>query len=205
MRQVFRSRFAYVLGWVWVAFVVANAVDLIVRYSGKSSMVAGAVLGVLTALIYLIALRPVTVVGERALTVRNPFRTTVMPWASVGDVTVSHAITVAPVDGEEESVRLWTPTATARERAKAQGRGMAPARRGRLRTEPSLTKAEQAAQEAFAGKTHADWVGDQITERAEAARRRKEEAGPVTTTWAIDSLVVIGVALALVLAAVLVP
>ncbi|MFI9554133.1 PH domain-containing protein [Nonomuraea endophytica] len=204
MKQAFRSRFAYVLGWVWVAFVAANAVDLIVRYSGKSSMVAGAVLGVLTALIYLIALRPVTLLQERALTVRNPFRTTVMPWASVGDVTVSHAITVGQAGGEE-SVRLWTPTATARERAKAQGRGMAPARRGRLRTEPTVTKAEQAAQEAFAGKTHADWVGDQITERAEAARHRKEEAGPVITTWAADSLVIVGVALALVVAALLVP
>ncbi|MFD9940284.1 PH domain-containing protein [Nonomuraea sp. NPDC059023] len=204
MKQAFRSKFAYVLGWVWVVFVAANAVDLVLRYSGKSSMVAGAVLGVLTALIYLIALRPVTLLQERTLTVRNPFRTTVMPWASVGDVTVSHAITVAQAEGEE-SVRLWTPTATARERAKAQGRGMAPARRGRLRTEPTVTKAEQAAQEAFAGKTHADWVGDQITERAEAARRRKEEAGPVTTTWAVDSLVVVGVALALVVAALLVP
>ncbi|WP_157252346.1 PH domain-containing protein [Nonomuraea typhae] len=204
MRQVFRSKFAFVLGWVWVAFVAANTVDLIVRYSGKPSMVAGAVLGVLTAMVYVIALRPATVVEEAALTVRNPFRTTVLPWASVGDVTVSHAITVGYGEGEQ-SVRLWTPTATARERAKAQGRGMATPRQGRFRTQPALTKAEQSAQQAFAGKTHADWVGDQITERAETARRRKEEAGPATITWAVDSLVVIGVCLALVVAAILVP
>lgn len=202
MKQTYRSKFAFVLGWVWVAFVAANAVDLTVRYSGKSSMVAAAVLGVLTAIVYVIAIRPGTVVGEGELVVRNPFRTTVLPWAAVEDVTVSHSINLEYGGGKV--LRLWTPTSTARERAKAQGRGMARPQRGRFRTEPAMTKAEQAAAEALAGKTHADWVGDQITERAEAAKRRTEDVAPVKTTWAIDAFVVVGLALALVVAAIVV-
>jgi hypothetical protein len=202
VKQVYRSRTALVLGWVWVAFVAFNVFDLIVRYSGKPSMVALAVLAVLTAVVYVIALRPATVLTEDGLLGRNPLRSTFVPWASVDDVTVSHSINVDH-DGER-MLRLWTPVSSARERAKAQRRGAAVPRRGRFQTEPTLPKGEQAAAEAFAGKTHADWVGEQITDRAERAKLRKEEPGPVRVTWAYDSLAAFAVACALVIAAIVV-
>ncbi|GAA3718946.1 hypothetical protein GCM10022224_100950 [Nonomuraea antimicrobica] len=202
MKQVYRSRTAFVLAWVWLAFVAINVFDLIVRYTGKPSLVALAVLGALTALVYAVALRPATVLTEAGLAGRNPFRTTFLPWASIDDVTVSHAITVRY--GDEQVLRLWTPMSTARERAKAQRRATAPAQRGRLKTEPTLSKGEQAALEAFAGKTHADWVGDQIRDRAESARRRGEEAAPARVTWSYDSIVLVVVAAALVVAALVV-
>ena len=72
MRQVYRSKSALVLGWVWVVFVAFNVLDLIVRYSGKPSMVALAVLAVLTVVVYAIALRPATVFTEDGLLGRNP-------------------------------------------------------------------------------------------------------------------------------------
>ncbi|MDF2710007.1 MAG: hypothetical protein K0R62_5659 [Nonomuraea muscovyensis] len=203
MKQAYRSKFAFVLGWVWVAFVALNVWDLIARYNGKPSLVALAVLGVLTALVFLIALRPVTLFTEDALVGRNPLRTAVLPWAAIDEVTVSHSINVRHGDGQV--LRLWTPVSTARERAKAQRRAAAPVRRrGRPQTEPVLSKAEQAAQEAFAGKTHADWVGEQITDRAESARRRTQEAAPVRIRWAYDSLAVIAVAVALLVAAIVI-
>ncbi|WP_327087525.1 PH domain-containing protein [Nonomuraea sp. NBC_01738] len=202
MKQTYRSKTGFVLAWAWLAFVAFNAVDLTVRYSGKSSLVAGAVLAVLTAVVYVVALRPATVVGEHALVVRNPFRTTTLPWPSIEEVNVTHSINVEHDGGQV--LRAWTPTSTARERAKAQGRGGSRPSRGRFRTEPSLNKAEQAAAEAFAGKTHADWVGDQISDKAETAKRRGEEAAPVTTTWAIDAFAIFGVALLMVIAAIVV-
>ncbi|GGO82528.1 PH domain-containing protein [Nonomuraea cavernae] len=203
MKQIYRSRFAFVLGWVWVAFVALNTVDLILRFTGKSSMVALAVLGVLTTIVYTTALRPATVLAEDELVVRNPLRTTYAPWASVTDATVSHSINVHLAG--DRTLRLWTPTSSARERAKARRRVGARPQRGRFPTEPTLSKGEQAAAEAFAGKTHADWLGEQITERAEAADRRGEQAAPVREKWAIDSFVVLAVALALVIAALVVP
>ncbi|MGN9783489.1 hypothetical protein ACTMTF_18795 [Nonomuraea sp. ZG12] len=202
MKQVYRSRAALVLGWIWVAFVAFNVYDLIARYSGKPSMVALAVLGVLTVVVYVIALRPATVFTEDGLLGRNPLRSTFVPWASVGDVTVSHSINVGYDD--ERMLRLWTPVSSARERAKAQRRGAPVPRRGRYPTEPTLPKAEQAAAEAFAGKTHADWVGEQITDRAERAKLRKEEPGPARVTWAYDSLAAFAAACALVIAAIVV-
>ncbi|MEV5889971.1 PH domain-containing protein [Nonomuraea fuscirosea] len=202
MKQSYRSRTAFVLAWVWLAFVAFNVVDLIVRYSGKPSLVALAVLGALTALVYAVALRPATVLTEAGLVGRNPFRTTFVPWASIEDVTVSHSINVH--HGDEQVLRLWTPMSSARERAKAQRRGAPAPQRGRFKTEPTLSKGEQAAAEAFTGKTHADWVGDQIRERAESARRRDEQAAPARVTWSYDAIAVLVVAVALVVAAIVI-
>ncbi|TMR96977.1 PH domain-containing protein [Nonomuraea basaltis] len=203
MKQTYRSKTAYVLAWVWLAFVAFNVWDLISKYNGKPSLVALAVLGALTALTYVIALRPATVFTEAGLVGRNPIRTTFVPWASIEDVTVSHAITIHY--GEEQVLRLWTPMSSARERAKAQRRGMPKPQRSRFRTEPTLSKGEQAAAEAFAGKTHADWVGDQIRERAESARRRDDAAAPVRAAWSYDSIVVLAVAVVLVVVAIVIP
>ncbi|MGP3911732.1 hypothetical protein [Nonomuraea sp. 10N515B] len=203
MKQTYRSRAAFVLAWVWLAFVAFNVWDLISKYNGKPSLVALAVLGVLTALVYLVALRPATVFTESELVGRNPMRTTHVPWAAIDDVSVSHAISVH--HGDEQVLRLWTPMASARERAKAQRRGMPRQQRGRLRTEPTLSKGEQAAEEAFAGKTHADWVGEQIRERAESARHRHEEAAPVRIVWAYDAIAVLAAAVVLVIVAIVIP
>jgi hypothetical protein len=202
VKETYRSKTAFVLGWVWLAFVAFNIWDLTARYNGKPSLVAGAVLGALTAVVYLVALRPATVVTEEGLVGRNPLRSTFVPWASVNDVVVSHTINVRY--GAEQVLRLWTPMSTARERARAQRRATPRQERGRFKTEPTLSKAEQAAAEAFAGKTHADWVGQQITERAESARRRDVETPPARASWAIDSFAVLAAAIALVVMAVVI-
>ncbi|MEO3798987.1 PH domain-containing protein [Nonomuraea sp. B1E8] len=202
MKESYRSKTAFALAWVWLAFVAFNVWDLIAHYTGKSSLVALAVLGALTALVYSIALRPATVFTEKGLVGRNPFRTTFLSWASIDDVTVSHSINVH--HGDERVLRLWTPMSSARERAKAQRRGAPRRQRGRFTTEPTLSRSEQAAVEAFAGKTHADWLGDQIRERAEAARRRDEQAAPARVTWSYDSIAVLVAAIALVVAAIVV-
>ncbi|GAA2391518.1 hypothetical protein GCM10010404_55870 [Nonomuraea africana] len=199
MKQTFRASTAFVLGWIWVAFVVFNVFDLTLRYSGKASLVAGAVLGVLTALVYITALRPATVVADDGLRVRNPLRTTFLPWASVDDVQVSHTINISHGD---RVLRAWTPQASARERARANRRGHPRSQRGRYPTEPTLSKGERAAQEAMAGKTHADWVAEQITERAENAKRRREQPGDVRVSWAPDALAACAAALALVVVAI---
>jgi hypothetical protein len=201
VKQVYRSKTGFLLGCAWLLFVAVNVWDLTAHYNGKPSMVALAVLGVMTALVYVVAIRPATVLTGDGLLARNPLRTTYVPWAAVGDVSVSHSIAVR--HGEDEQVlRLWTPMSSARERARAQRRGAPRAQRGRFRTEPTLSRGEQAAAEAFAGKTHADFVGEQIRERAESARRRDEPSAPARITWAYDSIVVLVVAVALVVAAV---
>ncbi|MEV0581759.1 PH domain-containing protein [Nonomuraea sp. NPDC050310] len=207
MKQTFRSTTAFVFGWVWLAFVAFNAYDLTANYTGKGTLVAAAVLGGLTALVYLTGLRPATTLTDEALVVRNPFRSVTLPWSTVGDVQVGHSISVEygepDAQGKPRVLRLWTPMASARERAKAQQRALPKPQRGKLRTEPARTKAEQAMAEAMAGKTHADWVGEQVTQRAEAARMSQAAPGEVRMAWAYDSFAVVLAALALVVVAVL--
>jgi hypothetical protein len=203
VKQTYRSKTAFVIAWAWLAFVAFNVWDLIAHFNGRPSVVALAVLGALTALVYAVALRPATVFTEEGLLGRNPFRTTFLPWAAVEDVTVSHSINVRY--GDERLLRLWTPMSSARERAKAQRRAVPKRQRGRFATEPTLSKGEQAAAEAFAGKTHADWVGDQIRDRAESARRREETAAQPRVTWSYDSIAVLLVAVVLVVVAIVTP
>lgn len=204
MKQTYRSKTAFALGCVWLAFVAFNAWDLSVRFNGKPSLIAAAVLGVITALVYVIALRPATVFTEAGLVGRNPLRSTFVPWTLVEGASVSHSINVEHDGGQ--LLRLWTPMSSARERARAQRRGVPKApRRGRFQTEPVQTKAEQMAAEAFAGKTHADWVGEQINERAQAAKGRTEEAGTTKVTWSIDAIAVLALAVVLVVAAIIFP
>ncbi|WP_031160825.1 hypothetical protein [Streptosporangium roseum] len=226
MKQVFRSRTALVLGWIWMAFAAFNAVDLIVRYSGPSSLVAAAVLGVMTALVFVACLRPAVILTEDGVLVRNPLRNASVPLTGVDEVVVSHAIKIT---SGGESVRCWAPQTSARERAAAVRRGTSPNTGGRYKTEPTRSKGEQAAAEALAGRTHADWVAEQITERAEAAKRtalRNAErvtaepaggagtratgpgggvtgAGAMKVTWAPSALAALLAAAVLVIAAIL--
>jgi hypothetical protein len=202
VRQVFRSKAALILGWFWTAFAAINAVDLVLRFSGASSLVAAAVLGVLSALVFVTCLRPATVLRDDGVLVRNPLRDTFVPWAAVDDVRVSHSIMI---ESGDRSVRCWTPQATARERAAAVRRANAPRGGTRFRgveTEPARTKAEQKAAEAVAGKTHADWVAEQITEHVERARRRPpDDPGTMRVSWSVPALAALAAALALVIAA----
>jgi hypothetical protein len=173
MNQVFRSKTALVIGWIWMVFAAFNAVDLTVHYSGSSSMIAAAVLGVLTMLVFIACLRPAIIMTEEGVRVRNPFRNTFVPWTGVDEVTVSHVIMISSGD---DRVRCWTPQTTARERATAVRRGNVATAGSRYRTEPTRSKGEQAAAEALAGKTHADWVAEQLSERAETAKRSASTA-----------------------------
>jgi hypothetical protein len=199
--QVFRSKTAWVLGWVWMVFAGFNAVDLVVNGTIPSALIAGAVLAVLTAAVFVGCLRPCVRSREDGILVRNPLRNVFVPWKAVDGVHVSHAIII---ESGDDSVRCWTPQASARERAKAVRRGApsVPARSGRYpSTQPQVSKAEQAAALAMAGRTHADWVAQQLTETAEKKSRAEGEKAPLTTTWSPSALVILAAALILVIAA----
>ncbi|MEO3808809.1 hypothetical protein ABGB17_07380 [Sphaerisporangium sp. B11E5] len=198
--QIFRSTTAWVLGWLWMAFAAFNAIDLALNGRIPSALVAGAVLAVLTAAVYIGCLRPGILPKEDGILVRNPLRNVFIPWKAVDNIHVSHAIII---DSGDDSIRCWTPQASARERAKATRRGTTvPATSGRYpTTHPELPKAEQAAARAFTGRTHADWVAQQLTETAARKSRLPGDRTPPTITWSPSALGVLAAALTLVIAA----
>ncbi|MBP2704742.1 PH domain-containing protein [Microbispora sp. RL4-1S] len=194
--QVYRSRAGWVFGWAWLLFTAWNVWDLAAHGTMPSALVAGAVLGVVTALVFLLAMRPAVVAGEEGILVRNPLRNTRIPWSAVDDVIVTSGIVI---ESGETAVRCWVPQASARERARATRRA---ARAIAATASDTMSKTEKAAAEAIGARTHADWVGQQLME-ARAERLGVEPGaarGAVTAqvTWSPSALAAVAAALALV-------
>lgn len=187
MTRIFRSKPAWVLGWAWTTFAAWNVWDLTAHGRMPSALIAGAVLGAITVLVFLLALRPAIVARDDGVLVRNPLKNAYVPWSVVDGVQVSNAIIITSGD---TTVRCWTPQPSARERAKAVRRA------GRAASEPSMSKAEAAAAEAMAGRTHADWVAQQLAEMA--ASRKATSSGETAATWSPTAIAALAIAVALV-------
>ncbi|WP_067129696.1 PH domain-containing protein [Microtetraspora malaysiensis] len=182
MKQVFRSKLAWVFGWAWIVFAAWNAWDLISRGSMPSALIAGAVLGVITVFVGLLALRPAIISEEGGVRVRNPFRTAYVPWSSVDQVRVSNAIVIVAGD---TTIRCWSPQPSARERAKA------------LRRANKAQASDQRQHDAAAaGRTHADWVAQQLSEMA--VLRKRNASGATSMSWSPVAIAGLAVAVALV-------
>jgi len=76
-----------VVWWVWVAFAVANIVDLAVQGSAVHFVLRiAAILAVITGLVYALALRPRVVAGPAGVEIVNPFRVHQVPWTVIQQV-----------------------------------------------------------------------------------------------------------------------
>lgn len=186
--RIYRSKLAWILGWAWMVFAAWNVWDLVAHGSMPSALIAGAVLGVITALVFVMALRPAILAEEGGVRVRNLLRNAYVPWSAVDDVSVTNAVVI---ESGATTVRCWTPQATARERVKAAGRA--------AKAASSANPAERAAAEAVGARTHADWVAEQLTEMS--GSRRDASSGETRVTWSPSALAVVAAAVALVVAA----
>ncbi|WP_182873992.1 PH domain-containing protein [Microbispora sp. H10670] len=186
--QIYRSKLAWIFGWAWLVFAAWNTWDLIAHGRMPSALIAGAVLGVITALVFVMALRPAILAEEGGVRVRNVLRNAYIPWNAVDDLSVTSAIVI---ESGGTAVRCWTPQATARERARAAGQA--------VKAASSKDRVERATA-AVGGRTHADWVAQQLEEMSRS--RRQTSTGETRVTWSPSALAVLAAALALVVAAV---
>jgi Bacterial PH domain len=92
--RTFRSPFAVVLWWVWLAFAVANLIDLAVQGRDHTSAVAAAILVLITGVAYVTALRPRLVADDAGLTIVNPLRDHRIAWPCVTKVDVAELLRV---------------------------------------------------------------------------------------------------------------
>jgi Bacterial PH domain len=92
--QTFRSVTAVIIWWVWVAFAVANLVDLVVQGHDHLSLVAAGILVLVTSVAYVTAQRPRVISSDRGITVRNPLRDHRVPWGSVIKVDLADLLRV---------------------------------------------------------------------------------------------------------------
>ena len=84
--QTFRSPTAVVIWWVWLLFAVANLIDLAVQGRDHESLVAAAILVMVTGVAYVTAQRPRIIAGQAGVTVLNPLRDHHVGWANVTKV-----------------------------------------------------------------------------------------------------------------------
>jgi hypothetical protein len=147
-REAFRLAPPVVFWWVWVAFVAVNALDYAVQGlpSARFGAVVGALLLLVTGLVFTLALRPKVVASGDGITVVNPYRTHFVPWRLVTFVDTGEWVQVhyAPAgpgdagpgdDGDAvgKTVHCWALYVSTRARRKiASGPPRPRAQRGML-------------------------------------------------------------------------
>jgi hypothetical protein len=86
--QVFRSPVAAAMWWLWGLFAVGNLVDLAVQGRDHVSLVAAAILLVITGVVYATAQRPRIIAADDRVVVKNPMRDHSITWNTVAKLDV---------------------------------------------------------------------------------------------------------------------
>ncbi|WP_445395470.1 PH domain-containing protein [Streptomyces sp. LE64] len=115
--RVFRSSAGIASGVLLLVLGGWLGVDAVVRGAGTAPWLALAALLFLAPLVVAYTLRPAVFVNEDRLRIRNPFRTIVLPWASVGNLRAGYSNEV--FDDAGVKYQLWAVPVSLRARKKA--------------------------------------------------------------------------------------
>lgn len=208
---MFRPSVARWFGYAWLVFAAFNLADLAWRGGSRTSWVIAAVLLLITAVVYVTALRPRIVADAGGLRIVNPLREVRVPWGAVTDVDATDMVRVHA--GGQRPYRCWAVQAPNRQRrrasrSRAQAGGAAAGSRGGATSGSRGRTASGASAEvtaSAAGRTHAEYVAAELSDMAGRGRRDAPTESSTVVTWSRSSLAVVGVGAALVLASVLAP
>ncbi|GAB3208972.1 PH domain-containing protein [Marinactinospora thermotolerans] len=176
-----------VLGWVWIAIVAVNLVDLALRGRTYAAVVAAALLVFSVGVTYVLALRPKVVATEEGVRVVNPLREAFIPWQAF---TWADVTDVLRVHAGDRVFRSWPLRET--KRAKV---------RDNLRRADGYV---ELAEEDPRRMRPVDFVARQLRDEAEKRKARplSEQAEP-TVVWSPDAIVALGAPAFLLVAALL--
>jgi len=120
--QVFRSPTAIIVWWVWVLFAVANLIDLAVQGRDRLSLVAAAILVLLTGIAYVTAQRPRVIADSAGITIVNPLRDYRIGWAGVTRVDLADLLRVHTRRGPDDTkvIYSWAVHYSRRRKAAAE-------------------------------------------------------------------------------------
>src|SRR5579859_1310793 len=106
--QVFRSPTAVIIWWVWILFAVANLVDLAVQGRDHTSLVAAAILVLVTGIAYVTGQRPRIIADTAGVTVVNPLRDHHIGWAGVTKVDLADLLRVHCQQGPGDTKVIYS-------------------------------------------------------------------------------------------------
>ena len=120
--QVFRSPTAIIVWWVWVLFAVGNLIDLAVQGRDRLSLVAAAILVLVTGIAYVTAQRPRVIADTAGITIVNPLRDHHIGWAGVTKLDLADLLRVHCRRGPDDTkvIYSWAVHYSRRRKAAAE-------------------------------------------------------------------------------------
>jgi hypothetical protein len=120
--QVFRSPTAIIVWWVWVLFAVANLIDVAVQGRDRLSLVAAAILVLVTGIAYVTAQRPRVIADTAGITIVNPLRDHHIGWAGVTQIDLADLLRVHCRSGPDDTkiIYSWAVHYSRRRKAAAE-------------------------------------------------------------------------------------
>jgi hypothetical protein len=138
---VYRGVGSLVGGIIVAVMCLAGILDLLIE-SGTQDLLGVAVLTLIIAVATAYGIYPAAFSGETRLTVRNPFRTIIVPWSAVTDLNARLSFVVHT---ELQKYTVWAIPVSLHDRRKAErerlkelSRANRPAGRGRMRALPDM-------------------------------------------------------------------
>jgi hypothetical protein len=198
-REVYRSPAVLFIWWVWVAFALANLIDLALQGRDHFGAQIAALLILITGVVYVAAFRPRVTADEDGIAITNPLRDYQLPWGCVEDVDLGDSVLVSCrwQDGGERSkvFYCWAIHSPRRSRLKAEMR----ARRAASKAERQTARYGRLPPEVRAamGKTDAENIAAALMERVSMARAAGVQDGKPVARW--DPLAVLALVLPIVL------
>ncbi len=131
-RQVFRTPGSVVLCWAWLVVAVLILGSVALRGHNHAGAVAALVVIAITGCMYACAWQPRIVADADGITVQNPLRWHILPWAVVTQVDLVQTVQVhhtgSPGESRDRIVHSWAVQSSAASRTRAELRAKRNAR-----------------------------------------------------------------------------
>jgi len=174
-RQVYRTSGAQLAWWAWLVFAVVILIVLALGRRSHGVAVTAALILAVTGVMYACALWPQITAGPAGITVRNPLRMHVLPWAVVTRVTLAQTVAVhhtgSPGAARDRVVHSWAVQSSGRSQRRSQLRARRALRR--QQPEPGYARLPQDVATALGGSA-AEFIARQLDERVQAEHHRAE-------------------------------
>ncbi|WP_377270997.1 PH domain-containing protein [Peterkaempfera sp. SMS 1(5)a] len=185
--RVYRSTMGVIGGVLLLAVALWLIVDAVVYGTGRTPWVALSAALLFVPLVAAYTLRPVVRADQERLTVRNPLRTVVAPWATVESLRSGYSVELFAGGGKYQ---IWAVPVSLRQRKRATTRAARAAAEDPYagRDDRGSALRPGARRSAVAGapdptRAWSDQVVDTLRETAERNAGRPEAAGEVSATW----------------------
>jgi Bacterial PH domain len=188
-REVFRSAGSIVLSWAWLVVAVITLIDLAIQGRDHDALITAVLVTAISTVVYACAWRPCIIADSAGITVANPLRDHLVPWAAVANVDVVHTVRVhtAPEPGAAKGRILYSwavqtsPSSTRRAARRAGLMGQRPRMTRPPRStgtspppgaSPGYGQVPDSAREAL-DRTSAEFTAGRLAERAQHARQAR--------------------------------